>query len=97
MSKAQGKVANLCKELQAAELEEAMIERSTTMHVLESQGSADEIGPTLIPMIFADVLLKKKQPVKALVDTASPVTIVSIKFLLDVMEKLRTPGQSVEE
>ena len=96
LSKAQGKVANLRKELQAAELEEAMTERSTTMHVLESQGSADGSGPTLGPMIFVDVILEG-QPVKALVDTGSPVTIVSIKCLLDVMEKLRTPGQSVEE
>ena len=47
-------------------------------------------------MIFVDVILEG-QPVKALVNTGSPVTIVSIKCLLYVMEKLKTPGQSVEE
>jgi len=50
------------------------------MHVLQSQGPSDGSGPTLGPMIFVDTLLKG-QPVKALVDTTSPVTIVFIKFL----------------
>ena len=64
--------------------------------LLESQRSADVSRPTFGPMIFVDALLEE-QPVKALVDTSSPVSIVSIKCLFDVMEKLRTPGQSVEE
>ena len=55
LSEVQGKVASLRKELQAAEMEEAMTEQSTTMHVLEPHGSADwsVLGPTL----FVDVML----------------------------------------
>ena len=94
LSEVKGKVASLRKELQAAEMEEAMTEKSTTLHVLEPHGSAD--GPVLGPTLFVDVMLEG-QPVKALVDTGSPITTVFVKCLLDTLEKLRTPGQSVEE
>jgi len=97
-STAQGRVADLRKELQAVEIDEAMEENTTTMHVLKPHitvdGSTD--GPALGPTVYVDVLLEG-QPVKALVDTGSPVTIVSIKCLLDVLEKLRAPEQIVED
>jgi len=89
LGKTQGKVVSFCKELQAAEVEEAMTGKTTTMHILEPDGSAD--GLVLGPTLFVEVLLEG-QPVKALVDTGSPVTIVSIKCLLVTLEKLRTPG-----
>ena len=37
------------------------------------------------------------QPVKALVDTGSPVTIVSVDCLLDVLAKNRKTDQTKEE
>jgi len=49
------------------------------------------LGPTL----FVDIMIEG-QPVKLLVDTGSQVIIVSVKCLLDALEKLRTPGQSEE-
>jgi len=80
--------------LQTAEVKEAMTEKTTTMYILEPHGSTD--GPVLGPTLFVKVLLEGK-PVKALVDTGSPITIVSIKYLLVILAKLRTPGQTVEE
>jgi len=75
-------------------VEEVMTGKTMTMHVLEPHGSAD--GPVLGPTLFVEVLLEG-QPVKALVDTGSPITIVSMKCLLDTLEKLRMPGQTVDE
>ena len=49
MSEVQGKVTSLRKELQAAEMEEAMNDKSMTMHMLEPHGSAD--GPVLRPTL----------------------------------------------
>ena len=44
---------------------------------------------------------KRRYPVEstfnALVDTGSPITIVSLDCLLDVLVKLRTPNQTLEE
>ena len=48
------------------------------------------------PAISVEPLLEG-QPVNALVYTGSPITIVSIDCLLDVLAKLRTPNQTLEE
>ena len=54
------------------------------MHVLTTGGEPE--GPTLGPTVLVNVLLEG-HPVKALVDTGSPITIVSIECLLDVLAK----------
>jgi len=91
-STTQGRVADLHKELQAAEIDETVKEKTATMHVLKPHVTVDDStdGPALGPTIYVNVLLEG-QPVQVLVDTGSPVTIVSIKCLLDILEKLRAP------
>jgi len=86
-STTQGRVTDLCKELQAAEINEAMKEKTATMHVLKPHVMVDGTtdGPALGPTIYVNVLLEG-QPLKALVDAGSPVTTVSTKCLLDVLE-----------
>ena len=85
MSQAQEKVARLRKELQSVELEEALASKTATSHVLKPEGEAN--GPILGPAISVEVLLEG-HPVMALVDTGSPITIVSINCLLDILAKL---------
>ena len=52
-STTQGKVADLCKELKAAEIDEAMKEKTATMHVLKPHVTVDgttdglALGPTV--------------------------------------------------
>ena len=90
----QEKITKLHKELQAAELQEALTDKMTTMHVLTTEGRAE--GPKLGPAVLANVLLEG-DPVKALVDTGSPITIVSISCLLDILERKHAVGQSAQD
>ena len=92
LSQAQLKVEQLRKELQSAELQQALVTKS--MHVLKPKGEAQ--GPVLGPAISVEILLEG-QIVNALVDTGSPITIVFTDCLLDVLAKLRTPNQTLEE
>lgn len=88
------RVAELRRQLEEAELQEALSRRSATMHGIRSEeasGSA-QLGPTLM----ADVELEGSQT-KALLDTGSPVTIVSLQFLLDALAKQRPESQSPED
>lgn len=64
------------------------------MHILRPQSEAN--GPVLGPIISVEVMLEG-HPVKALLDTGSPVTIASIECMLDALAKQRAPKQSVEE
>ena len=54
------------------------------------------MGPTLGPAVTVELNLEG-QPVKPLVDTGSPVTIVSIDCLLDVLAKNKKTNQTKEE
>ena len=85
LSQAQLKVEQLRKELQSAELQQALVTKTATMHVLKPKGEAQ--GPVLGPAISIEILLEG-QMVNALVNTGSPITIVSIDCLLDVLMKL---------
>ena len=84
----------LRKELQAAEAKDALLGKTVTMHVLITGGEPE--GPTLGPTVLVNVLLEG-HPVKALVDTGSPITIASIECLLDVLAKNRMEGQTVQK
>ena len=80
--------------MQAAEAKSALLGKTATMHVLAAEGKPE--GPTLGPTVLANVLLEG-HPVKVLVDTGSPITIVSIDCLLDILAKNRTDGQTVQD
>ena len=54
------------------------------MHILRPQGKAN--GRVLRPIISVEVMLEG-HPVKALLDTGSPLTIASIECVLDALAK----------
>ena len=56
-----------------------------TMHSISSKESGVELGP--VPSALVEF---EGEQVKALLDTGSPVTIVSLVFLLKVWAKKRT-------
>jgi len=88
LSEVQQRVALLRRELQEAELQEALALATPTTHVVEPIGETSD--PVLGPTVYVDVFLEG-QPVRALVDTEPPVTIASIDCILNVLEKLREP------
>ena len=67
----------------------ALLGKIAKTHVLAAEGKPE--GSTLGPTVLANVLLEG-HPVKALVVTGSPITIVSIDCLLDILAKNRTDG-----
>ena len=75
------------------DVQAALDQKTAMMHVLKpkKQGA----GPTLGSAVSVKLSLEE-QPVNALVDTGSPVTIVSIDCLLDVLAKNRKTDQTKE-
>ena len=74
-----------------AELDQALTDISTTMHTITLQESdvAAQLGPTLTSEIQFEGC-----PVKALLDTGSPSTIVSLEFLLEMLAKQKKPEET---
>lgn len=94
VQKKRSRVLELRHQLQVAEVEEALSEVKTTLHGIRPPESME--GAVLGPTITAEVELEG-EPVKALIDTGSPVTIVSLEWLLHALAKQRPPGQSPDE
>ena len=88
------RIAELHRQLQEAELNEALTKASATMHVIRSTGTSKsaQLGPTPT----ANVELEGSVT-KALLDTGSPVTIVSLQFLLEALARQRPKSQSAED
>ena len=80
------RIAELRRQLQEAEVEETMAEVVAMMHVLQSGEQQNRV-----PRKF------EGRPVQALLDTGSPVTIVSLEFLLQTLAKQRPASQTVAE
>ena len=80
----------LQRALQEAEVDESLPEAVATMRVLKSANGED--GTSLRPTLSAEVEFEGS-PVKALLDTGSPVTIVSMKFLLQALAKQKPKDQ----
>ena len=93
-TKKRQRIAELRRQLQEAEVEETMAEVVAMMHVLQpgEQENRVPLGPTLT----AEVKFEGR-PVQALLDTGSPVTIVSLEFLLQTLAKQRPASQTVAE
>ena len=93
-TKKRQRIAELRRQLQEAEVEETMAEVVAMMHVLQpgEQQNRVPLGPTLT----AEVKIEGR-PVQALLDTGSPVTIVSLEFLLETLAKQRPASQTVAE
>ena len=88
------RVAELGRALQEAEVDESLSEVVATMRVLKTGEREDEstLGPTL-----ATEVLFEGVPVRALLDTGSPVTIVSLSFLLKALTQQQTKDQTPAE
>ena len=89
----QDRVAELRRQLQEAEVEDSMTEVVATMYVLHTgEENHTFLGPTLTVQVKFEW-----SPVRALLDTGLPVTIVSMEFLLWTLAKRRPVGQTTEE
>ena len=74
---------------------DAALERvMATMHGITSVGKKED---TYLGPIPTAVVKFEEVPVKALLDTGSPVSIVSLDFLLEVLAKQRPEGQTLKE
>ena len=75
-------------------MKEALTKTSATIHVIQSTGTSKSahLGPTPT----ADVKLEGSST-QALLDTGSPVTIVSLQFLLEALAKQRPKSQSPDD
>ena len=93
------KVDRLRQELKAAELEESLQKASVTTHGITQEtplNGCDDTTVQLGPKLTTEILLEG-HPVQALLDTGSPVSIVSIDFLLKVLLTAASSDQTKEE
>ena len=92
------KVERLRQELQAAELEESLQNASVTTHGLSQGPSPDgsnKGGVQFGPTVTAEILIE--HPVQALLDTGSPISMVSVEFLLRVLLAATGTDRTKEE
>ena len=90
----QQRVVDLHRALQEAEVDESLSEVVATMRVLKSANGdeGNSLGPTLSACVEFEGI-----PVEALLDTESPVTIVSMRFLLEALAKQKPKEQGPTE
>jgi len=98
---AQDRVTKLREELRVAEVEESLAKVVNTTNVIRGDpGSVTEGDgvekPSLGPVLMVELNLEK-QTVKALIDTGSPVSIVSIEFLLQVLGANKVNSENKED
>ena len=79
---------------QEVELNDALTKVTATMHGIVSEGS--ERNAQLGPIPTAKVKLEGSET-EALLDTGSPVTIVSLQFLLEALAKQKRSDQSPDD
>ena len=85
--------------MQAAELEESLQSASVTTHGLSQGPSLDgsnKGGVQFGPTITAEILIEE-HPVQALLDTGSPISVVSVEFLLRVLLTATGTDRAEEE
>lgn len=80
--------------LREAELEEAISTVSTIIHSVEPDEKKETL--TLGPTLTTDPTIEGV-PTQDMIDTGSPVTIVSLPFMLNALAKQRPAGESLEE
>ena len=93
------KVDKLRQQLKAAELEESLQKASVTTHGITQEtllNGCDDTTVQLGPKLTTEILLEG-HPVQALLDTGSPVSIVSIDFLLKVLLTAASSDQTEED
>ena len=94
------RIEELRKEFHALEVAGAVEQTSGTMSTVEAEEEGEATGARLGPAVFATVGVNGVET-KALVDTGSPATIVSLDFVMTVLAKPKksevTPAQWREE
>ena len=94
------RIEDLQKGLHALEVAGAVEQTSGTMSTVEAEEECEASGARLGPAVFATVGVNGVET-KALVDTGSPSTVVSLDFVMTVLVKQRkrevTPAQWREE
>ena len=101
LQQVQDRVTRLREELHAAEVEESLAKAVNTANVIRGDPSSVMEGDgvdklSLGPVLVAELNLEG-QTVKALIDTGSPVSIISIKFLLQVLGAAKVKNEDKEE
>lgn len=66
------------------------------VHSVTSRGGTQQTQATLGPVVVAQVKVNEI-PTEALIDTGSPMTIISLEFLMEVLEKERDQYGSIAE
>ena len=81
--------------LQNQILREVLEEAAATINVLNptEKNNKDHGGPTLGPTFTAEVMVED-QPVTTLLDTGSPVTILSLSLIVNRWAQLKKEGQT---
>ena len=98
---AKDRVTKLQEELQAAELEVFHIVTTNVLHGTQgtSSSTTEDQGTealSLGPIVEAEIYLEE-HPAVALIDTGSPISIVSIDFLLQTLNQSQSKGTSGED
>ena len=86
------KVAELRRQLQEAERSLTISEVATCLHRIEVEPREVQLGPVLTVVVQMEGV-----PVRALIDTGSPATIVDLEFLVNALAKTRESDQSPPE
>ena len=88
----QDKVKELRRQLHEAELAAAVSDAASVIRTVTSSPSKPSLGPTISSKVEVNGV-----PADALVDTGSPVTIISLDFAMCVLARERSKFSSVEE
>ena len=88
------RIAELQQQLKEVEVKTAVGGKSSVMNTMSTESAAN-VG-RLGPSVFAEIWVNGV-PVKALVDTGSPATIVSLDFILDILAAQRKSQQTPEQ
>ena len=92
----QEKIVELREALKQAEIEESLKDASTMINVLSPAKGNKNDNITLGPTLTSEVAIEGKT-VKALLDTGSPVTILSLDHLFNHWAQQKKAGQTVEQ
>ena len=65
-----------------------------TMHGVTS---TDVLGDVKLGLVLTSTMEVEGEPVESLLDTGSPVTVISLEWLLQVLARQRHKGQNPDE
>ena len=85
------------QDLQTAELQEALVRKTTSICVVQPLKEEEDRGEPSLGLTIQATVQIKGSTVEALVDTGSPITIALIECLLDILEKHCPSEQSPPE